>query len=161
MIAYGALVAPINIVLDSTPSIPAGAIIVDVATGGLSDYYAHATLNFLFRQQALAQPSFYLGLLDAVANGTETGTTASEPVGNNYSRTLVSNWTVASNSAHNTDIIELPSPSGTWGLITSLGIFDSATDGEMLFYDNSVVDQTIGLNDDVKLNPTYLTVNID
>lgn len=158
MLAYGALTSAINVVVNSTPSIASTEVVVSVNAGGgaggtgMSDYLANTTLNFMFRNQSFPQPTLHVGLATATMTDTSTGTTMVDPTTNNYSRTAFSDWTTATTGTlNNNSVIQFATPSGSWGTITSVGLCDAATNGNLLMYDNSnVVDQTVGLNDDVK-----------
>ncbi len=155
MLAYGSLNNAINVVVNSTPSIGDGEIIISVTAGsntGLADYAANKTLDFMFNGSAFPQPTIYIALATAVIGDTTTGTTLADPNGNNYARKVFSDWSTSSaGTLQNNTSVDFAIPSGTWGTISSAAVLDALTDGNLLFYDNSnIVDQIVGLNDDVK-----------
>jgi len=155
-LAWGVFNNAINVVINSTPSIASGEIQIEVLEGsgsGMSTVIAHNILNFMFRNIAYAQPTnLYVALATTVLTDDTTGTDIVEPVANNYNRTLYNTWTVATTGvSSNSVLIQLPTPSGAWGNVKSTAILDAATDGNVIIYDNAnVVDQDIGLNDDVQ-----------
>lgn len=166
MLAYGTLNSSINVVTNSTPSIADTEIVISVTAGsntGMSTYCANICLDFMFRNQVFAQPTIYIALATATASDATTGTTLSDPSANAYARKAHAVWpAAASGTLSNTGDIQFATPTGTWGTITSAAVCDALTNGNMLFYDNAnVVDQTIGLNDDVKFLSGQFDVTIN
>ena len=157
MLAFGAFTTAWNVVSGNTPKIPSGQIIVTVnasSGAGFTNTAAHLMLDMMFRNVAWTKPDIYAGL--ATATLTDSDTTATEPVGNNYARVNVptTSMNAATNGAttNNTDIT-YPTPSATWGTITTIPVFDALTDGNMLAYDNdNVIDQTVNANDTVTIS---------
>lgn len=163
VLAYGTFTASFSPVTGNTPSIAAGQIYVQIdptaAGAGFSTYFAEAFLNLMFRNQPFTQPATYVALATAVlSDGTTSPTEAS---GGGYARVLVNKaggaspaWTTVSGGhADNANAITFPTPSATWGTITSCYLVDSATlgAGNVLGYDNAnIVDQAIAANDTVQ-----------
>jgi len=165
MLASGLLAASKEVVSGNTPSIPAGDINISfktLATKGtnenISDYLANALLDFAFRNQAFSQPDTYLGYADTILADDTTGSTVSEPSGNGYARKQVNvnggsspTWDlVSAGVVDNTDNIDMPTPTGSWGTLVSQFIADALTGGNILFYDNGVTDQAVSTDDTVR-----------
>jgi len=166
ILAYGDLNNDINVVTNSTPSIAASEIVINVTPGsgtGMATYLADKTLDLMFNGTAYSSPSIYVGLTTTTISDASTGTSISDPTTNNYTRILYSNWSTATTGTlNNTANIQFSVPSGTWGTVVASSLTDAATVGNLLFYDNdNLVDQTIGFNDDVKFLATNFDVSID
>ena len=153
MLASGSLSSTVGVVNGNTPSIAAGQIDVSFSSTNMSTYLAEAILNFVFRNQAFTGPSIWCALMDATATVASTGATISEPVGQNYSRLDFADWSAAALGAvqNNTDMT-FATPSGSWGTIVATALVDNATTGagNMLWFDNAIVDQAVGNGDTVK-----------
>ena len=86
----------------------------------------------------------YLAL--STADFLEDGSGAAEPVGNNYTRTVISAsfTTVADARMISNDVlITCPTASGSWGTITHWAIFDHITAGRLLAYGAFAVGKSI------------------
>lgn len=49
----------------------------------------------------------------------------------------------SSGSVNNNNACNFPTPTGSWGTITSVVVCDASTNGNLLWYGNDVVDQTV------------------
>lgn len=160
--AHGAFNASFSPVNGNTPTVPAGSVQIQVAASsgaGFTDYTVHALLNLTFRNTAFAKPATYIGLCTATLTDASVTAPASEVVGNGYARKLVNpnggavpTWDAivpGAGTLDNTHDITFATPTGSWGLITSCFIIDTASGaGNVLGYDNSnIVDQTPVAND--------------
>jgi len=163
MLAHGALVAAKNIVAGNTPSVAGGQIYVEI-TGEFSHYAANSALSRMFRNQAWTLPAaWYVALVSAPVAVTDTGSTLTEPAGSAYARTSVgaSPWTaVSGGAAQNNNLIQLPTPTGSWGTVVGMAVVDAASNGNVLFFDNDMVDQAISESDDVSFASGALTVSL-
>lgn len=114
----------------------------------LSDYLENKIIDWLLRGQAFTPPAnVYVALFTAAPSDTGGGTEVS---GGSYARVEVAsslaNWsgtqaagsTTASSgtggTTSNNATITFPAPTASWGTITHMGIFDAATDGNLLAY---------------------------
>lgn len=150
MLAHGSLSASKQIVTNNTPSVASGQVTITCSAGGASTYLANIWLDFVFRNQAFAQPSVYVGVATAVLSDTTTGTTVTQPAGGNYARVLHSGWAAASAGANsNSTAINFAAANASWGTVTSGFTVDAASAGNILTYDNSVADQAVGEGDTV------------
>ena len=100
----------------------------------LSDYLEVKFLDYVLRNGTFASPaSVYLALFTATPSDAGGGTEVS---GGSYARKqLTGAFDAASGGAtQNTGVITFPTATAVWGLVTSVGIFDAPTAGNLLFY---------------------------
>lgn len=157
LLASGAFSPTFAPVSGNTPTIPTAQIAVEflatAAGAGLSNYAVHNLLNLMFRNVAFAKPATYVGLATATLADTDVGIgTITEVSGGSYARKLVNinggaspTWDLAAAGiVLNTHAIVFTAPTGSWGLVTSAFLIDSASGaGNILGYDNAnIVDQT-------------------
>lgn len=127
----------------------------------LSDYLENKLIDFLLRAQTFSAPAtVYVALFTAAPTDAGGGT---EVTGGSYARVAVSsalaNWagtqSAGSTSASsgtggttsNNGSITFPAPTGNWGSVTSFGLFDAATSGNLLIYANLTTGKTINSGD--------------
>lgn len=137
----------------------------------MSDFMENKILDWLFRAQAIGitgasaaagtgPTALFVGLLTAVPTDSTAGT---EVAGGSYARQSVTsalaNWagtqaaasTVASSGAtgttSNNGVITFPAPTANWGVVTSFGIYDAVTAGNLLVYGTLTVNKTINNGD--------------
>ena len=119
LMAYGALSVPKTIVANNTPTVASGQCTVSFASGAVFTAFVNSFLDWLFRAQALSQPTHVkVGL--STSTPADDGTNITEP-GNNYAQVNFDTWNAAAGNpeaATNNGIITMPTPSGSWGLIT-------------------------------------------
>lgn len=137
----------------------------------MTDFLENKLIDFLFRGQALGitgasaaagtgPTTLYVGLFTATPSDTGGGT---EVTGGSYARVSVTsalaNWagtqsaasTVASSgttgTTSNNGTITFPAPTANWGTITSIGIFDASTAGNLLIYGALGTNKTVNNGD--------------
>jgi len=105
----------------------------------LTNYTENNLINHIFRTASFAKPSaLYVGLITTLTDG-EAGT-VTEVAGGSYARVarnpLDTNWdvTTTTGTTANTASIQFPAATADWGTVTSLGIWDAATGGNLLIY---------------------------
>lgn len=159
VLASGALSVSKSVVNGNTPSVASGEVWVEItANTGLSDYAANGLLDRMFRNQAFTIAANYLAVATATLSDSTTGSTATEPSGNNYSRLAINAsggaspaWEAASNNTvQNAHAFTMPTPSGSWGTIVAAFIADASTAGNVLMYDNAITDQAVASGDTVQ-----------
>lgn len=120
----------------------------------ISTFLANEILDQVYGAQAYTAPgTVYLAL--STANPTADGSGLAEPSGNNYSRLAVTNnltnFPAASAGAKSNGVaFTFPTPSGSWGTITHVAIFDAASGGNMLDFGALAAAKTIGNGDVVQ-----------
>lgn len=142
----------------------------------MSNFLENKFLDWFFRGQALGvtgasaaaasgPTTLYVGLFTAAPTDVGGGTEVS---GGSYTRVAVTsslaNWsstqttggTTASTGTagliSNNTFITFPTPTLNWGTITSFGIFDSLTGGNLLLYGNLTFAKTVNSGD---ASPVY------
>lgn len=141
-----------------------------------SDYLENKLIDWLLRGQAFTPPATtYVALFTATPSDTGGGT---EVTGGSYARVAVTsslaNWagtqaaasTVASTgtsgTTSNNAVLTFPAPTANWGTITSIGIFDASTAGNLLFYSALTTSKTVNSGDAAPTFPAAaLTIQID
>ena len=141
----------------------------------MSDYLENKIVDWLFRGQTYTVPTgLYVGLFTTAPLDAGGGTEVS---GSGYARVnlapSLSNWagtqaaasTVASTgtsgTTSNNSTITFPTPTASWGLVTSFGIFDALTAGNLLFYGGLTIQKTINQGDTVTFPAASLSIQID
>lgn len=127
----------------------------------LSDYLENKIIDYVLRGQAFTAPAtVYVGLFTATPSDTGGGT---EVTGGSYARVAVTsslaNWagtqaaasttasTGTSGTTSNNASITFPAPTANWGTITSIGIFDAATTGNLLIWGALTTNKTVNNGD--------------
>lgn len=129
--------------------------------GPKSNYLENHFLDWLLRGQSFTAPAtVYIALFTAAPTDAGGGTEVS---GGSYARVAVTsslaNWagtqsagsTTASSgtsgTTSNNNAITFPAPTANWGVITSFGIFDASTSGNLLYYGNLTTSKTVNNGD--------------
>ena len=142
----------------------------------LSDYMENKIIDAMLRGQAFPTiATAYVALFTATPADAAGGT---EVTGGSYARVAVTsslaNWagtqsaasTVASSGTSgltsNNATITFPAPTANWGVVTSIGVFDASTAGNLLFYSALTASKTINNGDPAPNFPAAaLTLTID
>jgi hypothetical protein len=134
---------------------PTNGLVVTL-NGDASLYLANALLNHVLGGPDFTPPSnIYFGLF---VSGTEVS-------GNNYSRKLVANNStnfpaaVAGAKALAT-AQEFDPPSGTWGLVDEIRIFDAPSGGNTLWSKSVTTPRNVGLNAPCRFSAGALTFSL-
>lgn len=106
--------------------------------GSFSNYLENAVLNHVFGGSAYTPPAtVYFALFTATPSDTGGGT---EVAGGAYARKAVTNngtnWDTATAGAKTLAVAQsfVTADGGNWGTITSFGIFDASTGGNLLIW---------------------------
>lgn len=152
----------------------------------MTDTLENKLLDWFFRGQAIGlngataaagtgPANLYVGLLTTSPSDGSTGT---EVTGGSYARVTVAsnttNWSGTQGAAttgvssgtggtiSNNTAITFPAPSANWGTVYYFGIWDSLTNGSMLFYGSLTTPKTINNGDAApSFAAAALTVQID
>jgi len=132
----------------------------------LTNYTENNIINHIFRTASFAKPSaLYIGLITALIDG-EAGT-VTEVTGGSYARVarnpLDANWdvTTTTGTTANTASIQFPAATADWGTVTSFGIWDAATGGNLLIYSALTNARTITNGTTPSFGVGALTFQID
>ncbi len=121
--------------------------------GGISTYAEKAVLDQLFGATAYSTPAtLYVALYTATPSDSGGGTEVS---GGSYARVAVTNNTTnfpastggAPASKSNGTAITFPAPTAAWGVVTSFGVLDASTAGNLLWWGALTVSKTINNGD--------------
>jgi len=163
VLASGSFAVSKSIVNGNTPSVASGEVYVEItASTGLTNYAANGFLDRMFRNQAFTVSANHLALVTATPTDASTGTSITEPSGNNYSRKQVNTtggaspaWSAVTGTSPavlaNNQAVTFPTPSGSWGAITYWVLCDAATVGNALAY-AAVTTQTPASGDTVQMS---------
>ena len=161
VLAYGAFATAKSIVSGNTPNIPSEEVWIELtASTGLTTEAAEGFLDRMFRNQAFTIGATYIGLVTAIMDDDSVLGNITEVSGNGYERKLVNAaggadpaWeAVSGNSVQNAHAIDFATPSGPWGTVVGSFMTNvaSGTSGIMLWYDNGITDQAVGVDDIVQ-----------
>ena len=107
---------------------------------GLSDYSAKHVLDWTVGKTAMPSlPTAYVALFTGV--GTDAGSGFTEVTGGSYARaaTAGADWNAAAGTApstnSNVNAVTFPTSTGSWGTVIAWGIYDAATNGNLLAWD--------------------------
>jgi hypothetical protein len=112
----------------------------------------------MFRNVSYARPKTYLALVTAAVADGDTGSSIVKPAGGRYSRALINpsggsspTWDLAASGlVDSTHLIQFAQATASWGTIVGVAICSASTGGDLLFYDNDMVDQAVGSGDTVE-----------
>jgi hypothetical protein len=117
---------------------------------GKSTYLSDKMLNWLKGTAFGTAPTTVYVALFTTNPTADDGTSAVEVSGNNYSRVAIttsSGFSALSGTnprqISNSGTVTFPTPSGSWGAVIGIGIYDASTAGNLLYW-NSISSQTIG-----------------
>jgi hypothetical protein len=170
MLAHGSLNTSKSVVNGNTPSVATSEVVISYSAGEISDYLAHKLLDHSFRAATYTTPDTYVALATTDILDTDTGSSIDEVTGGSYAREQVNKnggaaptWDVAAGlaaSLDNTHTITFTTPSASWGTVTALAICDALTSGNLLFYENTVTEQTPGIGDTVQISAGDLKISM-
>jgi hypothetical protein len=118
--------------------------------GSKSDYLENKVLDHVLGGGDYSRPAtVYVALFTATPSDSGGGTEVS---GGSYARASVTNnatnWPAASDgSKSNGTAIVFPAPTANWGTITSFGIFDAASSGNLLYWGALSASKTVNNGD--------------
>lgn len=159
VLAAGAFGSSRSIVSGNTPTDQGDVWVEITASNGISNYAANGFLDRMFRNQALTVSANYIALVTATPTDSSTGSTITEPSGNNYSRKQINTtggaspaWSAVTGTSPttltNNQTVTMATPSGSWGTITYMCILDASSAGNLLFY-GDVTDNAVAASDTV------------
>ena len=94
-------------------------------------FSAAVTDHFLRHVPQASPTTVYAALFTAAPNPGGGGTEVS---GGSYARAAVAFDPADSGNCANTGVVTFPTASGAWGTITSMGIYDASTGGNLLYF---------------------------
>lgn len=127
----------------------------------LSDYTENKIIEHILGKTAFTMPQPWLALFSAAPSDTGGG---SEISGNGYARLLTTagNWATASNgSSSNADNLTFNSASAQWATVTAFGAYDSASGGNLLWWNTLAANVSITAGSQPRFSAGALTVSLD
>ena len=131
--------------------------------GSFSDYLEDELLDHVLGGADYARPAtVYVGLYTAAPTDAGGGT---EVAGNNYARVSVTNnatnWPASSGGAKaNGTAITFATPSGSWGTVGAMGVFDASSAGNLLAWADLAVPKSVSSGDIVAFAVGELDVSL-
>lgn len=100
--------------------------------GSISDYLENKLLDHVLKVAAFSVPTnIYIAL--STADPLDDGSGLTEPSGGAYARVQCNTWdAAASRKTANTNQINFPAATGSWGEVTHFAVMDAITGGNML-----------------------------
>ena len=130
---------------------------------GFSDYLENKVLDHVTGKTAFNKPTSYVAL--STADPKDDVSTLAEPAGANYQRvtTAGADWNAANaGSVTNANAITFPQASGSWGTITYVALFDSASPGGNMLLSGTVSPtQAVAANNTISFPAGTLTLSLD
>ena len=121
-----------------------------------SYYLDNIMLEAALRAVAYTSPATAYVALYTGAPGPSGGGT--EVTGGSYGRQACTFGAAANGSLTNSAPCTFPQATLAWGTITSFGIFDAATNGNLLYYGNLTASKTINSGDQLTFATSGITV---
>jgi len=122
-----------------------------------SDYLEDAILNHMLRNVSITSPTtVYLALYTATPDDTGGGTEVS---GGSYARQAITFAAPVSGAVANTGAVTFPAASATWGTITSIGIFDALTVGNLLYYGDLATSKVVDTSDQISFSNGAISIS--
>ena len=143
----------------------------------MSDYLENKIIDWLFRAQTFSPPAtLYVALFTTGDNDADSSKV--EVSGGSYARVAVTpslanfagtqsaGSTTASSgtggTTSNNNAITFPAPTGNWGSIVGVGVYDASTSGNLLFYGALGTNKTVNNGDPApSIVAGTLTLQID
>lgn len=128
-----------------------------------SNYMEDKLLDHVFNGTAFSLNTVYVGLFTSAISDAGGGTEVS---GNGYARTAITcnttNFPASSNGTiRNGTQITFTVPTGDWGTVTYLGLFDAATGGNLLMWAPLGQPAVITTGADVRISQNNLVITLD
>jgi len=124
----------------------------------MSNFLEDALINATLRNTSYTSPTTtYLALYTTDPTDADTGTEVS---GGSYARQAITFSSPSNGATSNSDAIEFPTATGSWGTITHIGIRDAVTSGNLLYHTPLDASKAIGSGDIFRISATNLTVTL-
>lgn len=124
-----------------------------------TNFLENKLLDHVLRNVSYTSPTtVYVGLFTTAPTDTTSGTEVS---GGSYARQVLSVSTASDGVVSSSADITFPQATGNWGTITSLGIHDALSSGNLLMFTDLTTSKTIETGDILKVSTGSLTVTLD
>lgn len=165
MLCYGTFNTPKEIIVGNVPTITSGDINIYAVTNGISTYLANKLLDHLLKVTSYTPPTT-IALANFTSSPGDLGTGNEVANANDYSRTVLTSWSPANATTGlitNTAIIQTPTASGGWGIVTHNALYDNATygAGNLLWYGMMIPSQIVEVDDFLKWEIGNFKISLD
>lgn len=121
--------------------------------------FENLIMDNIFKGNSGALPlpdAYYAGLSTTAPN--ISGGNITEPVGNGYSRVKITSFSSSTNGkVSNTNVIEFPQSSGSWGTITHCVLFDGESpDAKAVWFNELKAPQVVSVDNVLAFKPNAL-----
>jgi len=125
----------------------------------LSNYLENNVLDHTLGTASFTSPStVYVALFTTDPTDADTG---DEVSGGGYDRQAVTFNAASGGSTSNDEEVVFDVASASWGTITHIGIYDAATDGNLLYHGELNDSKAIDSSDQFRIPADNLTITID
>lgn len=126
--------------------------------GAISDYLENKLIDATLRGVAYTSPAtVYLALFTSDPTDANTGV---EVTGGAYARQPITFGVASNGASSNSADVMYPVATANWGTIVSVGVYDAATGGNLLYYGSLTTSKVIQTNDQLKVNAGDITVTL-
>lgn len=124
---------------------------------GKSDYYENVVLDLALGQATPSGITPHMAVFTASPGDAGGGT---EVTGGSYARVNISAafGSASGGTTSNTTKISLPKATANWGTVTSFGIYDAATGGNLVYWGSLSASKTIENGDTLEFEVGDLTI---
>lgn len=123
-----------------------------------STYLQNAVINATLRNIAYTSPTtVYVGLFTTTLTAGGVGT---EVTGGAYSRVAVTSAAPSSGATASNADVTFPQATVAWGLVSTIGIYDAITAGNLLYFTPLDTSKQIDVGDIFKIASGNLTVSL-
>lgn len=131
-----------------------------MSTAVMSDYLENKFLEYVLRSGAFASPTSVYISLHVGALGTDTPGT--EVTGGAYARVQMTGGfdPAVSGATANTGVITFPTATAVWGLVNAVGIWDTLSGGNLLFWGEFASDLQVDTGDTLSIAAGALDVSL-
>ena len=128
--------------------------------GSKSDYLENKILDHVLKNTAYTSPTtVYVALYTATPSDTGGGT---QCTGTGYARVAATFGAASGGSSSNSAAVDFGTAgAANWGTLTSFGIFDASTNGNLLYWGALTANKTPASGDNVKFAIGDLVVTED
>jgi hypothetical protein len=124
-----------------------------------SNYLENKLLDHVLRNTSYTSPTtVYVGLYTSNPGEGNTGTEIS---GGSYARQVLSVTTASGGIVTSSADVTFPQATGSWGIISHIGLLDALTSGNLLMYTALTTSKTIESGDVLKIASGSLTASVD
>lgn len=124
----------------------------------MSNYLENALVNATLRNTSYTSPTtVYVALYTTDPTDADTGTEVS---GNGYARQSVTFSAPSNGATLNSNAVEFPQATGSWGTVAYIGLRDASSSGNLLYHTALDASKTIATGDVFRIAAGSLSVTL-